>query len=447
MAPYSFEDRGSVRLDVDDDAPIRHGQSSSKVRGLVGEIGSLEEHFVFLEERNRWLTSKMLALQNTKVSQVLGVTNRDRKVKLFKAWTKAMSAMRVEHQLQEQTLSLEKCQHVAHDLGIALGKEKQARMSVEAAANDFGDELARMRSSNEGLRRRLDQQRGQMDVLERRLQMAEAFITQKRGHALAVVEEGNAYDRKKRELETRSRDLDRFEQKQYSLEESSNLRQSAEDSMRRLSQQFPQSPLPHKSAPSGPPRSRSPEVERYPTSIPLQSPQRPMPPEAQQRPASLSPPRSALVSPMSGHRGVRPGPPEASPGSGRLGSWQQSMGDSSGANELFDMLDTDHNGVITRGELNSFLQHQAAKRDAMPNQRQSFGAHPVRTAPGEPGGISPMQQFRNVSPMAVSLPMQAAGRRGSADIYVPASRGGPMPQVASAGRFLLPTQSPQMATR
>mmetsp|Transcript_9203 Transcript_9203/g.24146 ORF Transcript_9203/g.24146 Transcript_9203/m.24146 type:complete len:577 (-) Transcript_9203:154-1884(-) len=254
----------------------RHYKSSTKLRDFAKELGSMESRHEWLESRNAWLQRKMMQLRKSFLSNAIGNTSRDRKLKTFRAWRSVGTELRLEKSLDQQTASLEQCQQVAEELGEAVKRVRDARNVEEGSHQNTHDELVRVLDSNDAWRQKLDAQLYRMELLEKILKQAEAFMTRGGSHAGLVIEECKSYDRKKLDLELQMTRMPKVEKREYTFEDSSKLRMEANEVMQKAQAMLP-------AATKAPKRPASPERERPPPPAPKSLFQQPQPPQPQQR--------------------------------------------------------------------------------------------------------------------------------------------------------------------
>jgi len=218
---------------------VRHLKSHSKMVGLHSEITQLEQRIAWLDHRNRWLSSKMMAVQKSFITSMFNVGSKVLRQRCFKGWSEAMSELRLEHQLQEQTRSLDQIQQVAHNLGACLGEEQEQRRAVEAAHANLQEEISRIYASNDGMKRKVDGSNDRIAKLEQILFTAESYLDKKQSHAVNVVEEGKKYEKRKVSLEAEYQDAGRERPQTYTLEESVRLREQTYETMQKAQTWLP----------------------------------------------------------------------------------------------------------------------------------------------------------------------------------------------------------------
>lgn len=186
----------------DEPVPQEHVRlPSSKVANLAEEVEELETKCNMLEQRNSWLTQKLMKSHQRFVDKLLMDNVRVKALRCFEGWRDAMHELRLERQLDEQTMDLDKCQQVVTELGTALTAEQEARRTSEAEHRSMQDDLHRAVQQETTLKQQFDDQQLQLEILERQMQEAETCLTRSRADAQAVVESANAYQKRLQELE------------------------------------------------------------------------------------------------------------------------------------------------------------------------------------------------------------------------------------------------------
>lgn len=174
---------------------------SSKVANLAEEVEELETKCDMLEQRNSWLTNKLMRSQQRFVDKLLMDNSRIKVLRSFEGWRDAMHELRLERQLDEQTMDLDKCQQVVKELGAALTAEQETRKVSEAEHRSMQDDLQRAVQQEMTLKQQFKDQQQQLEILERQMQEAETCLTRSRADAQAVVESANAYQKGLQDLE------------------------------------------------------------------------------------------------------------------------------------------------------------------------------------------------------------------------------------------------------
>mmetsp|Transcript_34586 Transcript_34586/g.88047 ORF Transcript_34586/g.88047 Transcript_34586/m.88047 type:complete len:260 (+) Transcript_34586:111-890(+) len=210
---------------------------SSKVANLASDIEDLETKCNYLEQRNVWLTNRLLKNQQRFMEKTLG---GNAKVKLrtsFAGWREALKEIRLESQLDQQTNSLDQCQQVARELGAALAGEQDSRRDGEAKHRNMKDDLQRAMLQERKLRQQYQDQQVQLDIMERRVQEAENCLIRSRSDAQAVIDAANNYESRRRDLEREAKDESRRDGRKgqaNSLEYSIMLRNEANATMKQV---------------------------------------------------------------------------------------------------------------------------------------------------------------------------------------------------------------------
>lgn len=206
---------------------------SSKVHMIAGDIAQLERRAEWLESRNGWLTKQLLNHQRMFIERSLLSNVITMMTTVFQAWMDACREARLEAHLSQQTRSLDKCQAVAKELGIALGQEQAARMDCERFLKEAQDELQAALETEASLKRQYHEGQLQLEVLERRCQECEASFRKSRAEAQAVIDHHDRYEKRKKELEEEDRQA-RAPDPLHPIEQSIKLRQEAHGVMQRV---------------------------------------------------------------------------------------------------------------------------------------------------------------------------------------------------------------------
>jgi len=178
---------------------------SSKVHLLAGDIAQLEHRCTWLESRNVWLTKKLMLAQRRFIEKVMMSCTRVRARKSFDAWKDAMREMRLERQLEEQTRSLDRCQRVAKELGVALTQEQSARVASEAARRAVDEELGKTHEDEARLKGQLAKGSRHLQLLETWVREAESCLIRTRSAGQSIVNGASDYEQRRRELDQQVR--------------------------------------------------------------------------------------------------------------------------------------------------------------------------------------------------------------------------------------------------
>jgi len=227
-------------LDNDGDGPkIGDHKPSHKVHAVAGDIAALEQRCNWLEERNVWLTKRLLQAQRRFIERSLLATGKVIVTRSFEGWVAAMNELRLEKQLDEQTRSLDECQRVAQELGAALTQEQHVRSQCEAAHYDAQEELQKALDEERMLKGQCKDGQRRMELVERRVHEAENCLVRCRAEAQAVVDAANAYERTRREMEDQHKHPSRPENV---LEEGLKSRKEAHTVMQKVTGLLQQRP-------------------------------------------------------------------------------------------------------------------------------------------------------------------------------------------------------------
>lgn len=211
----------------------KHYKSTSKVRELAQEIVSLESRSQWLDEQNKILSSRLMKLQSSCVSKNLMVGGKQLKIRFFKAWIEVSYEMKLERHLEQQTRALDQCREVAQELGMALKQERDSHASLRASCENVKAQFEDVVGSNYKLQHDLDALTAKAALLQRRLEHAEHHVTKKNHHAMAVIGEGERYEKRKRDL---MRELDATDNQihnkvSYTMQEHRGIRQQAHETV------------------------------------------------------------------------------------------------------------------------------------------------------------------------------------------------------------------------
>jgi hypothetical protein len=217
-----------------------------KVRSLATEIQSLEERCGFYETRNKQLEFRLFGIQKTIISAAFVNVAKVLKPRCFHAWNELMHEMRLERQLDAQTKSLDECQEVASHLGKVLSQEQEHHGKIHARHCDMDEDLQRHVAATQQMEQKIQSQNLEIQRMERRLELAEAFVEQSRAEATVVNQQGAAYDKKKKHLvlagekRQQGRSLDE-ERDRYEglMEEAPNVRERSRQTVELYQQMLP----------------------------------------------------------------------------------------------------------------------------------------------------------------------------------------------------------------
>lgn len=219
---------------------------STMAQDLANDIESLEGKCNQLEDRNAWLSKKLLQNHQNFIERTMVGNAKNRLRRSFDSWREAMQEMVLERQLQEQTMSLDQCQQVAQELAAALAQEQQARKMCEADHMKLQDDLQRAILQEKRLKEQSKDQQFHLEILEKRVLEAESCLARSRADAQAVVESAVEYDNRRREIESSPDRDDRSRRRQAPtvMEHSLRLREEAQEVMRNVSGYLHRQPTP-----------------------------------------------------------------------------------------------------------------------------------------------------------------------------------------------------------
>lgn len=174
---------------------------SLKVHGLVGDISKLENRCNWLEERNVWLTQRLLTALKKFIERTVMSNGKAKLQRCFESWREAMCELRLEKQLDEQTRSLDQCQNVAKELGAALTQEQHFRAATEDATRKLQREMQQALEQENSLASQVKTSQRAVELLEQRVREAENCLVRSAAEAQQVIETANDYERQWREIE------------------------------------------------------------------------------------------------------------------------------------------------------------------------------------------------------------------------------------------------------
>lgn len=180
------------------------GMPSSKAQCLAGEIAEIEHRNIWLEERNQWLTARLMANRKRFIEQNWLRSQSGLLSRSLDAWREAMAQLRVEGQLEKQTAALDQCQQVARELGAALAQEQGGRKRAEDVARTLQAELERLLAFNEGLQRQSEDSVKRENVLSKRLEEAENRLRSCRQDAQSIIDNVDLWDERKTSIEAKT---------------------------------------------------------------------------------------------------------------------------------------------------------------------------------------------------------------------------------------------------
>jgi chromosome segregation ATPase len=200
------------------------------VHGIASDIAKLEAKCNFLEERNLWLTNKLLTAQRKFINRTVMSGGKAKMSACFQCWREAMHELRLEKQLDEQTRSLDQCQNVAKELGSALTHEQQLRAATEAQQRELEAELHRATQLEAQLQAQVKNGQRHIELLDRRVHEAENCLVRSAAEARNVIDTANEYERSWRELENETK----FPLQHNLVEHSIQLREEAHGVMQKV---------------------------------------------------------------------------------------------------------------------------------------------------------------------------------------------------------------------
>jgi len=178
---------------------------SFKVHGIASDISKLEARCNWLEERNVWLTTKLLTAQRKFINRTVMSGGKAKMAACFSCWREAMHELRLERQLDEQTRSLDQCQNVAKELGNALTQEQQLRGATEQQHRELQVELQRAAEQEALLQSQAKNGQRHIELLDRRVHEAENCLVRSAAEARNVIDTANDYERCWREIENEAK--------------------------------------------------------------------------------------------------------------------------------------------------------------------------------------------------------------------------------------------------
>jgi chromosome segregation ATPase len=196
-------DAGSV---VEENPLAGIPKPSSHIHGLASHIVEYEQRCEFLEQRNLWLTKKLMDCQRNFVERTLATGPKQVKRKAFKGWCATMTEMRLERQLHDQTSSLDQCQQVARELGSALTEEQQGRAATDMQHRTAQKQLEEANAEGQRLMDEYQSGSNYLESMEKLVRDAEGCLNRARVEAMAVAEHANRYEARVRELTSEVKD-------------------------------------------------------------------------------------------------------------------------------------------------------------------------------------------------------------------------------------------------
>lgn len=236
---------------------------SSKAHGLVAEIVALETQCSWLEDRNSWLTSKLLQDRRKFIDRALMSNKVVVLTEVFKSWLGMMGELRMEHQLDQQTRALDQCQQVTNELGQALAQEQELRKEAEGQGRVLREENRRLLAENQIMQQQVEEQAARIQILERQVQEAESCLGSSRSEAQSVLERLDGYESRRKDSGREAQPFAQGSQRtEEPIERSMRTRGEAQGTMRKAQQLLPSSSQNRL-------RQQSPErTERAPTPSP-----------------------------------------------------------------------------------------------------------------------------------------------------------------------------------
>jgi len=243
--------------------------SSNKAQVLANEIADIEQRCDYLEERNRWLNEKMIRSQRAFIEKAMVSQSKNFAGIVFKGWKDSLNLLGLENQLEQQTISLDKCQQVAKELGAALAREQETsrmyadgRRQIEA---DF-DELAQAHSR---LKTTSEKQTNQINSLSKQMSLATQGLERNKANAQSTVEDVDDLQAKLKEMKKLEDQPDNGggsstspgQPRGTTIADSAKLREEAQNVMKSMNGLLEQDRLERESMPGnspGGPNSRRP---------------------------------------------------------------------------------------------------------------------------------------------------------------------------------------------
>ncbi|CAJ1395934.1 unnamed protein product [Effrenium voratum] len=155
--------------------------SSSKVQSIASDIEQLEDRCDALDQRNRWLTHRLMQRLQEWIARALTGNERGLLGTAFHAWKKARRGLQLEQLLQRQTAQLEAQQALAQRLAEALQEEQSRRSEAEAAAVRGRSQLEELQARQSRLAEQRQASQEELQRMRRRLK--EDLAAGARSHA------------------------------------------------------------------------------------------------------------------------------------------------------------------------------------------------------------------------------------------------------------------------
>jgi len=216
--------------------------SSFKAQHLANEIASIEQRCDWLEERNKWLTDKLLRSQRSFIERTMAMSGKVLARHVLKAWREAMDLLRLEHQLEQQTASLDKCQQVAKELGAALAREQEVSRKQMDARRQIEADYEELAQAHGELKQFSAKQTGQINSLQRQVQLVMGALDRNKSDAQTLVDgvdelQARVLELKKDEPVVEPAPVPRAAQggNSFTIEESMKLRDEAQTVMNSMS--------------------------------------------------------------------------------------------------------------------------------------------------------------------------------------------------------------------
>jgi len=191
---------------------LNGGSRQKRSNGLSNEIAALEERGNFLEQRCEWLTEKLSEHHKRWIVKLMEGANEGKLRKIFDSWARGAHECHEQRfdWLQDRNKWLEARLMEHHrklvEKSLCGSDDMIKRRAIHAwtkAMTEFRLEIdcEKLRDDNQALleRRGIDAER--IELLEKRLQEAEATVHRCRRHAQLVMDSADSYEVKRREIE------------------------------------------------------------------------------------------------------------------------------------------------------------------------------------------------------------------------------------------------------
>lgn len=131
----------------------------------------MEQNADRLEEKNKWLTDKLIWHQRKFLERTCLGNSRAMVRYCFEGWVGELELLRYDRQLDEQTKSIKQCKEVTRELGAALVRQQEVTRKHAQAYQQVEADVETTVAANYQLMQFSQKQAAEIESLQRQMQL------------------------------------------------------------------------------------------------------------------------------------------------------------------------------------------------------------------------------------------------------------------------------------